>query len=238
MSKRFERTHMLLGDSAMERLKNSRVAVFGVGGVGGHAAEALVRCGIGAIDLIDNDTVDLTNINRQIIATEKTVGMYKVDAAKERFLEISPQLNITVHKCFYLPETSHIFDFSKYDFVIDAIDTVSGKIELVMQAEKHQTPIISCMGTGNKTNPSMLEIADIYKTSVCPLARVMRNELKKRGIKHLKVLYSKEQPIIPYFQPDEPKGQRRSTPASCSFVPPCAGLIIAGEVIKQLTKSN
>ncbi len=238
MSKRFERTRMLFGDEAMQRLKNSRVAVFGIGGVGGHAAEALVRSGIGAIDIIDNDTVSESNINRQIIATGSTVGMYKVDAAKQRFIDISPDIKIRVHKCFYLPETAGQFDFNEYDYIIDAIDTVTGKIELIMQAEKCKTPIISCMGTGNKIEPSMLEIADIYKTSVCPLARVMRSELKKRGITHLKVLYSKEVPIIPKFQPEEQNEVRRATPASNSFVPACAGLIIASEVIKQLTKAD
>lgn len=236
MSKRFERTRMMLGDEAMEKLKNSHVAVFGIGGVGGHAAEALVRSGIGAIDIIDNDTVSESNINRQIIATGSTVGMYKIDAAKDRFTDISPDIKIITHKCFYLPETSGQFDFTKYDYIIDAIDTVTGKIELIMQAEKNKTPIISCMGTGNKLDPTMLEIADIYKTSVCPLARIMRNELKKRGIKHLKVLYSRETPIIPYFQPEEQNVSRRATPSSNSFVPACAGLIIASEVIKQLTK--
>lgn len=238
MSKRFERTRMLFGDAAMEKLKNSRVAVFGIGGVGGHAAEALVRSGIGAIDIIDNDTVSESNLNRQIVALGSTVGRYKVDVAKERFADISPDTKVTAYKCFYMPETSSQFDFSKYDYVIDAIDTVTGKIELIMQAEKSNTPIISCMGTGNKIEPTMLEISDIYKTSVCPLARVMRNELKKRGIKRLKVLYSKEEPVIPRFQPENENETRRSVPASNSFVPACAGLIIAGEVIKQLTKSN
>ena len=236
MSERFERTEMLFGEEAVSKLQNSRVAVFGIGGVGGHCAEALVRSGIGAIDLIDNDTVSVSNINRQIVALDSTVGRYKVDVAKERFLDISPSTVINTYKTFYLPETSSLFNFGNYDYVVDAIDTVSGKIQLIMQAEEASVPIISCMGTGNKMDPTMLEIEDIYKTSVCPLARVMRNELKKRGVRRLKVLYSKEPPLIPHFQPRSSSDVRRSTPASNSFVPACAGLIIASHVIKELIK--
>ena len=195
MLNQFSRTELLLGNAAMEKLAASRVAVFGIGGVGGYTVEALVRSGIGAIDIIDDDKVCLTNINRQIYATRKTIGQYKVDVAKERILDINPDIKVTAYKTFYTPETSSQFDFSAYDYVVDAIDTVTGKIELVMNAAKAGTPIISSMGAGNKLNPAAFEVADIYKTSVCPLARVMRYELKKRGIKKLKVVYSKETPI-------------------------------------------
>lgn len=227
---------MLLGEEAMEKLKSSRVAVFGIGGVGGHTAEALVRAGVGTLDIIDNDTVSVSNINRQIIALHSTVGKTKVDVAKDRFLDINPNAVINTYNCFYLPDTqSEVFDFSAYDYVVDAIDTVSGKIGLVLECQRVGTPIISSMGTGNKLDPTMLKISDIYKTSVCPLARVMRNELKKRGVKKLKVVYSEETPIIPHFMPPEdPNSPRRSIPASSSFVPSVAGLIIASEVIKDL----
>ena len=227
----FSRTQRLLGAEAMERLSAARVAVFGIGGVGGFAAEALVRSGIGALDIIDNDTVALSNINRQVIALHSTVGMNKVDAAGERFLDINPALKLTKHAVLYLPETAGQFDFAQYDYVIDAIDNVTGKLTLVEQAQAAGTPIISSMGTGNKLDPTMLRIDDIYRTSVCPLARVMRYELRKRGVKRLKVLYSTE---TPRSVPDESDGQRRAVPASISFVPSVAGLIIAGEVIKDI----
>ncbi len=232
----FSRTELILGSEAMQKLKDARVAVFGIGGVGGYTVEALVRSGIGAIDIIDNDTVCLSNLNRQIIATHKTLGMYKVDAAKERILDINPDIEVTAYKTFYLPETEDQFDFTKYDYIVDAIDTVSGKIALAVNAQKAGTPIISSMGAGNKINADKFEVADIYETSVCPLARVMRTELKKRGIKKLKVVYSKEKPITPLenVQTDA-SAKRRQTPGSCAFVPSVAGLIIAGEIIKDIT---
>ncbi len=237
MSEIFTRTQMHHGKEALDKLKSSRVAVFGIGGVGGHAAEALVRAGVGELDLIDSDRVAASNINRQIIALHSTVGKYKTEAAKERFLDINPEVKINTLNCFYLPEENGCdFDFSLYDYVIDAIDTVTGKIGLVMACQRTNTPIISSMGTGNKLDPTMLKVADIYKTSVCPLARVMRTELKKRGVRKLKVVYSEETPIIPLFQPDEGtcEEKRRATPASCSFVPSVAGLIIASEVIRDI----
>ena len=240
----------MLGKDAMEKLADSRVAVFGIGGVGGYTVEALARSGVGTIDIIDDDKVCLTNINRQIYATQKTVGKYKVDVAKERILEINPQANVNIFKTFYSPETADLFDFNNYDYVVDAIDTVTGKIELVMNADKTGTPIISSMGAGNKLNPAEFEVADIYKTSVCPLAKVMRHELRKRGIKKLKVVYSKEKPITPIEDMAIsckahcicPPGtarkctQRRQVPGSNAFVPSVVGLIIAGEVIKDLCK--
>lgn len=230
----FSRTEMLIGKEKLNILKNSRVAVFGIGGVGGYVAEALARSGVGTIDIIDNDDVSLTNINRQIIALSSTVGMPKVDVMKKRLEDINPEICVNTHKVFYMPETKDTFDFTKYDYVVDAIDTVTGKISLVMQTQECGTPIISCMGTGNKLNPTMLEIADIYKTSVCPLAKVMRYELKKRGVKKLKVVYSKETPIVP--KNSEESTERRSVPGSTAFVPPVAGMIIASEVIKDLIK--
>ena len=232
----FSRTELILGSEAMQKLKDAHVAVFGIGGVGGYTVETLVRSGIGAIDIIDNDTVCLSNLNRQIIATHKTLGMYKVDAAKERILDINPDIEVTAYKTFYLPETEDQFDFTKYDYIVDAIDTVSGKIALAVNAQKAGTPIISSMGAGNKINADKFEVADIYETSVCPLARVMRTELKKRGIKKLKVVYSKEKPITPLenVQTDA-SAKRRQTPGSCAFVPSVAGLIIAGEIIKDIT---
>ena len=248
MLDRFSRTQLVFGKEAMDRLKGSRVAVFGVGGVGGYTVEALARSGVGAIDIIDDDKVCLTNINRQIIATGKTVGKYKVDVAKERIEEINPDCKVTAFRTFYMPETADQFDFTKYDYVVDAIDTVTGKIALIENAKKAGTPIISSMGAGNKVDPTAFEVADIYKTSVCPLARVMRYELKRRGIKKLKVVYSKEKPIPPI---DDmaiscrqhcicPPGtarkctQRRQVPGSTAFVPSVAGLIIAGEVVKDI----
>ena len=212
----------------MERLSSSRVAVFGIGGVGGFTVEALARSGVGAIDLIDHDKVCLTNINRQIIATHKTVGKYKVDAAAERILEINPDCKVTAHKIFYMPDTQDGFDFSPFDYIVDAIDTVTGKLLIAENAVECGVPVISCMGAGNKLDPTAFEVADIFETSVCPLAKVMRRELKKRGIERLKVVYSKEEPKKPIAT--EPR-----VPASNAFVPSVAGLIIAGEVIKDLT---
>ncbi|MCH5194749.1 MAG: tRNA threonylcarbamoyladenosine dehydratase [Oscillospiraceae bacterium] len=238
MLDQFSRTELLLGKEAMEKLAKSRVAVFGVGGVGGYTVEALARSGAGAIDLIDNDKVCLTNINRQIIATKETVGIYKTDAAENRILQINPECRVTKHQTFYMPDTADSFDFTLYDYVVDAIDTVTGKIGLVMQAEKAGTPIISCMGAGNKLDPTAFEVTDIYKTSVCPLAKVMRYELKRKGIKKLKVVYSKEPPIKPPPDYSEEGTSRRSIPGSVAFVPSVAGLIIAGEVIKDLIGYN
>lgn len=237
MGNQFERTELLIGKDGIEKLKNSRVAVFGIGGVGGFTAEALARSGIGTIDIIDNDTVAESNINRQIIALHSTVGMLKVDAAEKRFLDINPELKINKHAVFYTPETSALFDFNKYDYIVDAIDTVAGKIELVINADKAGVPIISSMGAGNKLNPAMFEVEDIYKTSVCPLAKVMRSELKKRGIKKLKVVYSKEAPLTPLPCKENDGSKRRQTPGSTAFTPSVAGLIIAGEVIKDLIKN-
>ena len=250
MLNQFSRTELLFGKAAMEKLAASRVAVFGIGGVGGYTVEALVRSGIGAIDLIDDDKVCLTNINRQIYATRKTIGRYKVDVAEERIKEINPDTIVYKHQTFYTPETSGQFDFHDYDYVVDAIDTVTGKIELIMNAEACGTPIISSMGAGNKLDPTAFEVADIYDTSICPLARVMRRELKKRGIKKLKVVYSKEPAMTPIEDMAIscktncicPPGtarkctQRRQVPGSNAFVPSVVGLIIAGEVIKDLTK--
>lgn len=232
MTNQFSRTELIFGEEAMKRLAAARVAVFGVGGVGGFAVEALARSGIGALDIIDNDTVALTNLNRQIIALHSTVGEYKVDVAAKRILDINPDMKLKAYRTFFTPETADEFDFSEYDYVIDAIDTVTGKIELVMKAQASGTKIICSMGAGNKLDPTAFEVADIYKTSVCPLARVMRSELKKRGVKHLKCVYSKEQPITPL--PTDEESGKRQTPGSCAFVPSAAGLIIAGEVIKDI----
>ena len=251
MQNRFSRTQLLFGPEAMEKLKRSRVAVFGVGGVGGYAVEALARSGVGALDLIDDDRVCLTNVNRQIYATSKTVGQYKVDVAEARVKDINPDCAVTCHKTFYMPETKDQFDFTRYDYVIDAIDTVKGKLTLVEEAIRAGTPIISSMGAGNKLDPTAFRVADIYETSVCPLARVMRTECRKRGIKRLKVVYSTEKPIRPLDDPAIscrlhcicPPGARKCTvrrdiPGSTAFVPSVAGLIIAGEVIKDLTGIN
>ena len=248
MLNQFSRTELLLGHEAMEKLANSRVAVFGIGGVGGYTVEALARSGVGALDLIDDDRVCLTNINRQIIALRTTVGKYKVDVAEERIHAINPNCVVTTHKCFYLPETQDQFDFSQYDYVVDAIDTVSGKLSLVEQAKAVGTPIICAMGAGNKLDPTAFRVADIYETSVCPLSRVMRVQCRKRGIKSLKVVYSQEKPIRPMDDGTIscrnhcvcPPGttrkctERRDIPGSTAFVPPVVGLIIAGEVIKDL----
>jgi tRNA A37 threonylcarbamoyladenosine dehydratase len=246
----FSRTELLLGKDAMERLAGCRVAVFGVGGVGGYVCEALARSGVGALDLIDDDKVNLSNINRQIIATTKTVGRDKVDVMKERILDINPQAVVRTHKCFFLPENAADFPFDEYDYVIDAIDTITAKIELVMQCQKAGVPIMSSMGAGNKLDASAFRVVDIYKTRIDPLARVMRKELKKRGVKKLKVVYSEEMPLRPLGSvqkstgddsnsPADPQSHdsfRRSIPGSTAFVPSVAGLIIAGEVIKDLTK--
>lgn len=226
---------MLFGKKAMQKLASARVAVFGIGGVGGYVVEALARSGVGALDLIDNDTASLTNINRQIIATLETVGKYKVDIAAQRVKEINPDCAITAHKIFYLPETACEIDFINYDYVVDAIDTVAGKLAIIEKAHNCGVRVISCMGTGNKTDPTAFRVADINQTSVCPLARVMRRELKKRGITALKVVYSREEPLKPLENSGE-ASQRREIPASCAFVPSVAGLIIAGEVIKDLIK--
>ncbi|MBR6407664.1 MAG: tRNA threonylcarbamoyladenosine dehydratase [Clostridia bacterium] len=242
MFDQFSRTGLLLGEEAMEKLALSRVAVFGIGGVGSYTVEALARSGIGGLDIIDDDRVCLSNINRQIIATTKTVGRYKVEVAKERIREINPDAAVNAYKTFYTPETAGQFDFSQYDYIVDAIDTVTGKIELAVRANAAGTPIISSMGAGNKLDPTAFEVADIYKTSVCPLARVMRRELKKRGVECLKAVYSKEPPITPFSdreETDEARQQgahaiRRQTPGSAAFVPSVVGLIIAGEVIKDI----
>ncbi|MCH5203871.1 MAG: tRNA threonylcarbamoyladenosine dehydratase [Oscillospiraceae bacterium] len=237
MLNEFSRTELLFGKEAMEKLGNARVAVFGIGGVGGYAVEALVRSGIGAIDLIDNDRVCITNINRQIIATKKTVGQYKVDAAAERIAEINPDAAVRTFRTFYMPETAEQFDFSEYDYIVDAIDTVTGKIALVENAYAKGTPIISSMAAGNKLDPTAFEVADIYKTSVCPLSKVMRYELKKRNIPALKVVYSKEKPLVPINDAEISREcpKRNQVPGSNAFVPSVVGLIIAGEVIKDIT---
>lgn len=248
MLTQFSRTELLLGKEAMEKLKNAKVAVFGIGGVGGYVCEALVRSGVGAFDLIDDDKVCLTNLNRQIIATRKTVGKYKTDVMKDRILEINPDARVEVHKCFFLPENADEFPFDKYDYIVDAVDTVTAKISLVMKAQEMNVPIISSMGAGNKLDASQFRVADIYKTKVCPLAKVMRRELKKRGVKKLKVVYSEEQPTRPVEDMAIscrtncicPPGaahkctERRDIPGSVAFVPSVAGLIIAGEVVKDL----
>lgn len=234
MENQFDRTELLIGSVGMEKLKKARVAVFGVGGVGGYVVEALARSGVGTLDIIDNDTVSVTNINRQIIATLDTVGRDKVDVMKDRILSINSEAIVNVHKCFYLPETAENFDFSQYDYVIDAVDTVTAKIDIIMQAKECGVEIISSMGAGNKLDPTKFEVADIYKTSVCPLAKVMRRELKKRGVKKLKVVYSKELPITPNESSEKLSPGKRSIPGSVAFVPAVAGLIIAGEVVKDL----
>ncbi|MDE7416661.1 MAG: tRNA threonylcarbamoyladenosine dehydratase [Lachnospiraceae bacterium] len=241
----FSRTELLVGAEGIEKLKNSRVAVFGIGGVGGYVVEALARSGIGTLDLIDNDKVCLTNLNRQIIATHSTIGEYKVEAAKKRVLDINPEAVVNTYKTFFVPETAAEFNFYAYDYVVDAIDTVTGKIQLVMQADRTHTPVISCMGAGNKMNPAAFKVADIYKTSVCPLAKVMRRELKNRGIKKLKVVYSEEVPIVPHSDEESLEitdqndtSKKRSIPGSNAFVPSVAGLIIAGEVINDLLRSE
>ena len=252
MLNQFSRTQLLLGESAMQELANKRVAVFGIGGVGGYACEALVRSGIGAFDLIDDDKVCLTNLNRQIIATRKTVGKYKTEVMKERMLEINPNVDVRIHNCFFLPENADKFPFDEYDYIIDAVDTVTAKISIIMKANELGIPVISSMGAGNKLDPTAFMVADIYKTRVCPLAKVMRRELKKRGVKKLKVVYSEEQPTRPIedmsisFRTNCicPPGaehkctERRDIPGSVAFVPSVVGLIIAGEVIKDIAGVN
>lgn len=235
MDERFSRAARIFGADGMERLHMAHVAVFGVGGVGSYIAEGLARSGVGHISLIDSDVVDITNLNRQLEALSDTVGKSKAQAMRERILQINPECEVIVHDCFFLPENSDSFDFSQYDYVADAVDTVTAKIELVLKAQREGVPIISSMGTGNKLCPAMLEVSDIYKTSVCPLARVMRQELKKRGVKKLKVVYSKEEPIQP-LQSDEENPHRRSIPASAVFVPGAAGLIIASEIVKDIVQ--
>jgi len=232
----FSRTELLLGAPAMVKLKQSTVAVFGLGGVGGYVVEALARSGVGALVLVDHDTISVTNLNRQIFATHSTLGMDKAEVAKARVLDINPEICVTAHKVFYGPDAAHLFDFSKYDYVVDAIDTVTGKLALVTAAQTVGTPIISSMGTGNKLDPSKFQIADISKTSVCPLARVMRKECAKRGIRHLKVLFSTEDPLSPNTVAEELPEGRRSLPGSVAYVPSVAGLMIAGAVIQDLIK--
>ena len=248
MLNQFSRTQLIFGIEAMEKLSQSCVAIFGVGGVGGYTIEALARSGVGAIDLIDDDRICLTNLNRQLLSTRDTVGQYKVDVAEKRIRSINPDCKVITHKTFYMPDTKDLFDFTEYDYIVDAIDTVKGKLELVMNSKASETPIISSMGAGNKVNAAAFEVADIYETSVCPLARVMRYECRKRGIDSLKVVYSKEKPIRPLEDMSIscrkhcicPPGtarkctQRRDIPGSTAFVPSAAGLIIAGEVIKDL----
>ena len=244
----FSRTQLLLGKDAMDRLASSRVAFFGIGGVGGYVCEALIRSGVGSFDLIDDDKVCLTNLNRQIMATRKTVGKYKAEVMKDRMLEINPEAEIRIHKCFFLPENASDFPFDEYDYVVDAVDTVSAKIELVMQSQQHNVPIISCMGAGNKLDGSQFRVSDLYQTRMCPLAKVMRYELRKRGVKTLKVVYSEEKPTRPIEDMSIscrkhcicPPGakhkctERRDIPGSVAFVPSVAGLLIAGEVVKDL----
>ena len=252
MLDQFSRTQLLLGEESMKKLSDMRVAVFGIGGVGGYVCEALVRTGIGHFDLIDDDKFCLTNLNRQIIATRKTVGLYKADVMKERMLEINPNVEVNVYKCFFLPENADEFPFADYDYVIDAVDTVTAKVELVMKCKEMNVPIISSMGAGNKLDASAFKVADIYKTKMCPLAKVMRHEMKKRGVKKLKVVYSEEKPTRPIEDMSIscrthcicPPGaqhkctERRDIPGSVAFVPSVAGMIIAGEVIKDLTKDT
>lgn len=246
MLNEFSRTELLIGKEAMQRLYGARVAVFGIGGVGGYVVEALARSGVGAFDLVDDDKVCLTNINRQIIATRKTIGKYKVDVCEERIHSINPEAKVTVHKCFYLPETADQFDFTQYDYVVDAVDTVTAKLEIIMQAKAAGVPVISCMGAGNKLDPTKFEVTDIYKTSVDPLARVMRKKLKENRVKKLKVVYSKEKPLRVrqsgcgkncICPPGSARNcdMRRAVPGSISFVPSVVGLIIAGEVVRDLT---
>ncbi len=248
MLNQFSRTQLLIGETGIETLAHARVAVFGIGGVGGYVVEALARSGVGAFVLVDDDKVCLTNINRQIIATRRTVGQYKVEVMRDRILEINPKADVQVHKCFYLPETAEEFDFSSYTYVVDAVDTVTAKISIIMKAQEAKVPVISCMGAGNKLDPTKFEVADIYKTQMCPLAKVMRRELKRRGVKSLKVVYSTEKPIKPLEDMSIscknhcicPPGaerkctDRRDIPGSIAFVPSVAGLIIASEIVKDL----
>ncbi len=249
MEERFSRTQLLIGEEGIKRLQNATVAVFGIGGVGGYTVEALARCGVGCFHLIDNDKVAMSNLNRQIIATMDTIGRYKTDVMRERIFSVNPQAEVISHTCFYLPETAEQFDFSQYSYVVDAVDTVTAKIDIILRAKEAGVPVISCMGAGNKMDPARFQVADIYQTSVCPLARVMRRELKKRGVKDLKVVYSTEEAVT---LPEEKEGpekersekeeagqesfRRRAVPGSISFVPSVAGLILAGEVVKDLIR--
>lgn len=249
MLNQFSRTQLLLGEDGIKKLQDSRVIVFGIGGVGGYVVEGLVRAGLGAVDLVDDDKVCLTNVNRQLVATRRTVGKYKVDVTKERILDINPHVKVTLHKCFYLPETADQFDFSQYDYVVDCVDTVTAKVEIIMQAKKAGVPVISCMGAGNKLDPSKLQVADIYKTTMDPLAKVMRHEMRKRRVKKLKVVFSTEKPTRPLEDMSIscrtncicPPGtarkctDRRDIPGSSPFVPPAAGLLIASEICRDLT---
>ena len=237
MNEQFSRTGILLGEAAVRKLNKARVAVFGIGGVGGYTVEALARCGVGQLDLIDSDTVSVSNINRQILATHSSVGKLKVEVAKARILDINPECSVRTYPIFYLPETAQQFDFTQYDYIVDAIDTVTGKLQLVERAVAAGTPIICSMGTGNKLDPAAFMVSDISKTSMCPLARIMRKELKKRGIHHLKVVYSQEEALTPDVDPEElARTGKRQIPGSVAFVPGAAGLILAGEVIKDLIK--
>ena len=250
MPDQFSRTRMLLGEEGIDKLQHSKVAIFGIGGVGGYVAEALARSGVGSFVLVDDDKVCLTNINRQIIALRSTVGKDKVDVMRDRILDINPKAEVEVRKCFFLPENAHEFNFEEYSYVVDAVDTVTAKISIIMKAKEMKVPVISCMGAGNKLDPTALKVADIYKTSMCPIAKVMRYELKKRGVRKLKVVYSTEQPKRPVEDMANscrthcvcPPGakhkctERRDIPGSVSFVPSVAGLIIAGEVIKDLCR--
>lgn len=249
MLNQFSRTQLLLGKEGMDALAGAKVAIFGIGGVGGYVVEALARSGVGSFVIVDDDKVCLTNINRQIIATRKTIGKYKVEVMRDRILEINPDAKVEMRQCFYLPENANEFDFSEYSYVVDAVDTVTAKIEIIMRAQAAGVPVISCMGAGNKLDPTQFHVADIYKTTMCPLAKVMRHELKKRGVKKLKVVYSTEKPVRPLEDISVscrshcvcPPGtahkctERRDIPGSVAFVPPVAGLILAGEVIKDLT---
>ena len=249
MLNQFSRTQLLLGKEGMDALAGAKVAIFGIGGVGGYVVEALARSGVGSFVIVDDDKVCLTNINRQIIATRKTIGKYKVEVMRDRILEINPDAKVEMRQCFYLPENANEFDFSEYSYVVDAVDTVTAKIEIIMRAQAAGVPVISCMGAGNKLDPTQFHVADIYKTTMCPLAKVMRHELKKRGVKKLKVVYSTEKPVRPLEDMSVscrsncvcPPGtahkctERRDIPGSVAFVPPVAGLILAGEVIKDLT---
>lgn len=234
MLNQFSRTELLIGPEAMAKLRRSRVAVFGVGGVGGYVVEALARSGVGALDLIDSDRVSLSNLNRQIIATHATIGMLKVDAAAERVRDICPDIAVRRCPCFFLPENAGEFDFTQYDYVVDAVDTVSAKVEIVLRAQAAGVPVISAMGAGNKLDPSRFRVADIYKTKVCPLARAMRGLLKKRDVQHLKVVYSEEEPISPIGEVADAAPGRRATPGSTAFAPAAAGLVLAGEVVRDL----
>ena len=237
MQERFKRTELLMGEEALEKLARSRVAVFGIGGVGGYVCEALVRSGIGAFELVDMDTVSISNLNRQIIALESTIGRYKAEVMKERMLDINPSVRVSVRNCFFLPENADTFDFTGYDYVVDAVDTVTAKIAIILKAKEAGVPVISSMGAGNKLDPGRFKVSDIYKTSVCPLAKIMRHEMKKRGIKELKVVYSDETPIKREKDDNAcDDGKRvKQIPGSCAFVPAAAGLVIAGEVVRELS---